>query len=236
LATFDPATRSWRTWPDPPTGDPRSAKPTWPRCGTTRHGYAYAHPTWEPSTAETASCSRATTRTLPTPCARDGKGRGYQRGLPDLVENPGALLPTPTARGYGSNRSRSAGAARRPSLARLAGNLLPTPTAADSRSSANATAGRTTASRGHAGKTLTEATRLLPTPRSSDARGPGCHGTGGPDLRTTVTFLPTPRGSDGAKGSPGQRGSRGDLTLPTDHPPADTDTGASCCPSLGMSV
>ncbi|MFF4810028.1 hypothetical protein [Micromonospora chersina] len=29
----------------------------------------------------------------------------------------------------------------------------------------------------------------LPTPRASDARGPGPHGTGGPDLRTTVAQL-----------------------------------------------
>jgi len=55
---------------------------------------------------------------------------------------------------------------------------------------------------------------LLPTPRASDARGPGGHGVGGPDLRTTVALLPTPRASDGVKGSPRQRGSHGDLTLP----------------------
>jgi hypothetical protein len=192
LAIFDPATRSWSPWPDPGPGQPRAATPTWPRCGTTRHGSAYAQPAWQPATAATGSSSSATTRTLPTPCARDGKGRGHQRGLPDLIEDPGALLPTPTARGYGSNRSRSAGAARRPSLARLAGHLLPTP-------------------------------------RRSDAQGPGRHGAGGPDLRTTVSYLPTPRGSDGAKGSPAQRGSHGDLTLPAaavaidaDHPPAHT--------------
>ncbi|MCP3785204.1 hypothetical protein [Micromonospora sp. A3M-1-15] len=29
----------------------------------------------------------------------------------------------------------------------------------------------------------------LPTPRASDARGPGPHGAGGPDLRTTVAQL-----------------------------------------------
>jgi len=115
---------------------------------------------------------------LPTPCARDGKGRGFQRGLPDLIEAPeAALLPTPTASPYGSNRSPSAGAALRPSLAGLAPHLLPTP-------------------------------------RTSDARGPGAHGAGGSDLRTTVALLPTPRASDGVKGSPRQRGSHGDLTLP----------------------
>jgi hypothetical protein len=187
-------------------------------------------------------------RTLPTPCARDGKGPGHQYGLPDLVEPHGArhdqlpnpplalppellptptsgggtgymtgnnrdvwrpsldsavrgyrpspggktaappqLLPTPTALAYGSNRSPSPGAARRPGLHQLAGHLLPTPTVADSRSSANATAGRSTPLFGHAGRTLTDAARLLPTPRASD----------------------------GAKGCPGQRGSHGDLTLPS---------------------
>lgn len=55
---------------------------------------------------------------------------------------------------------------------------------------------------------------LLPTPRTSDTNGAGMHGTGGPDLRTTVSLLPTPRASDGEKGGPNQRGSKGDLALP----------------------
>ncbi|MGC5022847.1 hypothetical protein [Micromonospora sp. DT47] len=33
--------------------------------------------------------------------------------------------------------------------------------------------------------------RSLPTPRASDAHGPGAHGKGGPDLRTSVAALPT---------------------------------------------
>jgi hypothetical protein len=37
---------------------------------------------------------------------------------------------------------------------------------------------------------------LLPTPRTSDTNGAGSHGTGGPDLRTTVTLLPTPAVND----------------------------------------
>jgi hypothetical protein len=127
--------------------------------------------------------------TMPTPCARDGKGPGMQRGLPDLIERrplgvgpdhrSGQLLPTPTARAYGSNQSLSAGAAVRPSLASLA------------------------------------ARRLLPTPRTSDARGPAHHGEGGSDLRTVVWLLPTPKATDGTKGCPAQRGSKGDLTLPS---------------------
>jgi DNA (cytosine-5)-methyltransferase 1 len=39
---------------------------------------------------------------------------------------------------------------------------------------------------------------LLPTPRSSDANGPGAHGDGGLDLRTAVTLLPTPVVTDAA--------------------------------------
>lgn len=56
---------------------------------------------------------------------------------------------------------------------------------------------------------------LLPTPRSSDTNGAGAHGTGGPDLRTVAAMLPTPRATDGTKGGPNQRGSSGDLMLPS---------------------
>ena len=56
---------------------------------------------------------------------------------------------------------------------------------------------------------------LLPTPRSSDTNGPGAHGSGGMDLRTAATLLPTPRATDGTKGGPNQRGSKGDLMLPS---------------------
>lgn len=152
---------------------------------------------------------------MPTPCARDGKGPGHQYGLPDLIEPSGSihsLLPTPTAVAYGANKSPSAGAARRPSLAGVTKQLLPTPTVADSRSSANATAGRTTPA-GHAGRTLTDAARLLPTPRAG-ATDPPQPRAGIRPPRSHV-LLPTPRATDGFKGCPGQRGSHGDLTLPS---------------------
>jgi DNA (cytosine-5)-methyltransferase 1 len=154
--------------------------------------------------------------TLPTPCARDGKGPGLLYGLPDLLEEGGTrhgLLPTPTAAAYGSNRSMSAGATRRCSLDQLGGPLLPTPTVADSRSSANATAGRTTAT-GHAGRTRTDATRLLPTRRASNAGTPGRRAGAGFRPPLSQVLLPTPRATDGEKGCPGQRGSHGDITLP----------------------
>lgn len=81
---------------------------------------------------------------------------------------------------------------------------------------------------------------LLPTPRTSDTNGAGAHGDGGLDLRTvtallptpttrdhkganqrgddtclTGALLPTPRATDGTKGGPNQRGSSGDLMLPS---------------------
>lgn len=56
---------------------------------------------------------------------------------------------------------------------------------------------------------------LLPTPTRSDAHGAGEHGTGGLDLRTTLALMPTPRATDGTKGGPNQRGSSGDLMLPS---------------------
>jgi DNA (cytosine-5)-methyltransferase 1 len=69
---------------------------------------------------------------------------------------------------------------------------------------------------GH-GKSLNiEALRLLPTPTTVEGTGPGSHGTGGDNLRTVVDqLLPTPRATDGTKGGPNQRGSSGDLMLPS---------------------
>lgn len=59
------------------------------------------------------------------------------------------------------------------------------------------------------------AVMLLPTPRTSDTNGAGAHGTGGADLRTAVALLPTPRATDGTNGGPNQRGSKGDMMLPS---------------------
>jgi len=80
---------------------------------------------------------------------------------------------------------------------------LPTPRARDGKG------------RSRSGDALPETVTLLPTPRTSDTNGAGAHGDGGLDLRTTVSLLPTPRASDGEKGGPNQRGSKGDLALPS---------------------
>jgi len=275
---------------------------------------------WPPGQPTPAPAEPVTT--LPTPCARDGKGPGHQRGLPDLLESSGGLLPTPTATTYGSNRCTSPGATRRPSLATLAGELLPTPTAgggtghlsgsrrdtwrptlelavqgyrptkvgrpdrtegpspsaatplrtpgesdtgtagrkggagfrpppsqvalsqvalpllptptvADSRSAANATAGRTQPSAAHTGRTLTDAARLLPTPRATDGtKGcPGQRGSAG-DLTlpsAAVRILPTPTGSDGR--GPGRHGAGGaDLRTAVDDLHAAAPTAIAGAP------
>ncbi|SER90906.1 hypothetical protein [Actinokineospora terrae] len=60
------------------------------------------------------------------------------------------------------------------------------------------------------------AVRLLPTPTASDAKS--CTHrtqTGGPTLSDQARLLPTPRATDGTKGCPAQRGSKGDLMLPS---------------------
>ncbi len=48
--------------------------------------------------------------------------------------------------------------------------------------------------------TASSSSPLLPTPRTSDTNGPGVHGDGGMDLRTTVTLLPTPAARDWKSG------------------------------------
>jgi hypothetical protein len=127
---------------------------------------------------------------LPTPTARDWKDGAPVDGVPInglLGRQVWGLLPTPTATPYGSNQSPSPGAAVRPSLDTLAPSLLPTPTATDS-----------SGSRGHR--------------RDGTPYGP----TSGMTLTdATETLLPTPRATDGSKGGPNQRGSSGDLMLPS---------------------
>jgi hypothetical protein len=126
---------------------------------------------------------------LPTPCARDGKGSGHQKSsLPTLLN-------------------------RTPELAQL----LPTPRARDGKG-----IGRDTLP-GLIQPWAQAQQHLLPTPRASDTGTPGRaagHGFRPPLSQVLIpltrqALLPTPRASDGVKGSPAQRGSAGDLTLPS---------------------
>jgi hypothetical protein len=65
---------------------------------------------------------------------------------------------------------------------------------------------------GHGKSLAIEAQRLLPPPTSRDGKGPNQRGD---DTCLHGALLPTPRATDGTKGGPNQRGSSGDLMLPS---------------------
>lgn len=229
---------------------------TWPASGSMRNGLCSERP---PLVLPISAAGSSSSPGLPTPRARDARGRGFSDQLPNVVQllptptvseangighaadggmnlrhtvsllpTPRAsenenrqtkrtpsqeagthgkclaaevahLLPTPTATPYENKQSPSVGAAVRPSLDSLAPTLLPTPTVAHSRGSRNHRPDGTPYSSGY-GITLTDAT----------------------------TLLPTPRATDGTKGGPNQRGSSGDLTLPSAA--HRVSTGASTSP------
>jgi hypothetical protein len=92
--------------------------------------------------------------------------------------------------------------------------LLPTPSTSEANGTGHAARG---------GMNLRHTVSLLPTPVVGDSKG--ARQATAPTPRSTsptltdLTFaghlLPTPRASDGTKGGPNQRGSKGDLTLPS---------------------
>jgi len=148
LASYDPATSSWRT----PQGSllstederfPRSWE-TWPRSGMTRGGRAYALPMSERVTAGSGSSYLLN---VPTPTASDSSERVSEkdRGGPN---NPDK---------YETNHNVSL--------------------------------------------VMWARSRLLPTPRTTDAQGKGKHGEGGLDLRTSLGDLTNPPSDDTKKPS-----------------------------------
>jgi DNA (cytosine-5)-methyltransferase 1 len=151
---------------------------------------------------------------------------------PDGLTDGPALLPTPNATdGQGGPRAVPAVRTNRgkdhgPRLRDVA-PLLPTPNAALGRGTgfpSEATA-RERFDRGT--RCLDDAIALLPTPAARDAgRGSGYGDQPGRPLSETilrvgppfdpsVALLPKPRATDGSKGGPNQRGSSGDLMLPS---------------------
>lgn len=169
---------------------------------------------------------------MPTPTAHDGASNG--RSAPSRTGGPALLdqlqlLPTPTAINPNDSEDPNHWVARRDrhKAWKINGNgmgmplsiavrLLPTPTASDAKNCTHRTQ--------HGGPSLPDQARLLPTPRASDTGTAGRRAGAGfrPPLSEQVLplahpqmFLPTPRATDGTKGCPAQRGSKGDLMLPS---------------------
>jgi DNA (cytosine-5)-methyltransferase 1 len=133
------------------------------------------------------------------------------------------MLPTPQARD-GDNRGPADPARRRAGGHQVnlhdavdaVMKLLPTPTASDAKNCTRRTQ--------TGGPSLPDQARLLLTARASNTGMPGRRAEPGfrPPLSQQVlplvdpeAFLPTPRATDGTKGCPAQRGSKGDLMLPS---------------------
>lgn len=175
--------------------EPYSA--TWPTSGSMRTGIAFPLLTSAPRTSGGVPSSSPG---LPTPRARDWK-RGGKDGLEEALSlSASALLPTPWATDGtkgGPNQRGSSGDLMLPSAALT---LLPTPRASPNE---NRQTTRTPSQESgkHGLNLATEACliereredggmiKLLPTPRTTDGNGAGAHGTGGPDLRTTIKTL-----------------------------------------------
>jgi hypothetical protein len=149
LASYDPATSSWRTYQDSwlDTEGWGESLATWPPSGMTRNGTAFQLPPSVPRTSATASGSWHT----PTASDADGKPRWDHRASPGYVRKKPvpnlmaqiqerALLPTPMARDYkdSTNMAHTSpkGRSRKDHLI-VAAQYWPTPQAEDNRDRGN---------------------------------------------------------------------------------------------------
>lgn len=206
LATWNPARSVWETDRSALCGHSELFSETWPSWGMTLGGVSYTLPTPEPPTPGPESSSSPSL--LPTPAAGNPND-----GEP--VESWEARRARERTKGQNGN---GMGTPLSIAVRQQVGEptpLLVTPTAQLAVNGGSQPPEKRRAG-GHGQTLADQVEHLLPTPRASEARGPGVHGKGGQDLRTVVAMelLPTPRASDGAKGGPNQRGSSGDLMLP----------------------
>lgn len=127
-----------------------------------------------------------------------------------------ATLPTSGSMLSGALYARTRSGPRISAAGSSSSPLLPTPRTSDTNGAGE---------HGEGGPDLRTAVSLLPTPNASDAKGSGStqgrERDGRPrplsdaDLPEVVNLLPRPRASGGEKGGPNQRGSKGDLALPS---------------------
>lgn len=191
IATWNPARDVWETDQTGLICEHLAAySETWPTAGTTLNGVAYTRPALVLRIPVSGSSSL-----LGTPRTSSANGVGqYQdsdRGTRGRLEaQVDLLLKTPTsqlAENGGSQHPdhRKAGG-HGPTLADEVEHLIPVKT--------------------------------FPTPLASEWKGathPERRGRPASDGRLSDVLLPTPRASDGEKGGPNQRGSSGDLMLPS---------------------
>lgn len=154
---------------------------------------------------------------LPTPTASDRHGPGqHGQGGADLRTTVSTLMPTPTARDWkaaGDSRERTQGQPLNEVAA-----LLPTPTAAATPKSRRALTKSTENGRRSGGGQssslgLDEVTTLLA--GELPANLPPVEELPDRTREQVTALLPTPRATDGEKGGPNQRGSSGDMMLPS---------------------
>jgi hypothetical protein len=170
----------------------------------------------------------------PSGSMRNGCASLHPRQAPPTAGNassssPGRLLPTPrTSDTNGPGLHGDGG----PDL-RTVISLLPTPTVADSRDTANFRPDGTPYSSGY-GMTLTDATRLLPTPRASD--GANQRGSSGDLMLPSAVahLLPTPTASDGERTSSTYGRGNPTLTGAITDPPSDAGNPSSDAPPPGQ--
>lgn len=209
IATWNPARSVWETAQGTLCGHSGVFSEIWPTSGMTLGGSAFQLPPWTPRMTGSASSL------LPTPAAADGMpagrhsvGTGHKRTLPGEAR----LLPTPMARDH-----KAAGPAdlerKSPNLSALPA-LLPTPTATPYGNNQSPSLGAAVR------PSLDKLATLFPTPTASDGKAGNATRSGDRSgellLKGIVQgLLPTPRASDGEKGGPNQRGSSGDLMLPS---------------------
>ena len=143
-----------------------------------RSGRVYERPTSAPRITGSASSSSSL---LPTPVTQPETGNGHARNLGKEVR----VLPTPTVgNATGTNERRGGARAHEKLLPGVVLEFLPTITALDADRERN-----NPAQANRKSPPISAVSQYFPTPRTTDANGPGRHGQGGQDLRTAIVEL-----------------------------------------------
>lgn len=155
LATWNPERDCWETGVEDIFGHSDVFSETWPTSGMTRNGVAYARPTWEPRTSDSACSSSPPAKTFRTPAAAEAEGGPRNRNRPgatmrlsdqvreEMEDGNLRVFKTPTSQlavnGGSQHPDKRKAGGHGPTLADEVEHLLPTPTAMDAHSSGGST-------------------------------------------------------------------------------------------------